>query len=90
MTEKPINIKIMELEAALDAANLENVHLQALNTLIENNNVYRAPTHIELIAPDFQIVTVGIGKDHTATILITTTDLQALQHLLGRETPNES
>ena len=90
MTEKTINTKITELEAALDAANHEHANLQALNTLIKNNRVHLAPTRIELVAPDYKIVSVGIGKDHTATILITTTDLQAMRHILGQETTNES
>lgn len=89
MTEKTIHERVTEHKAALAAVNRERADLQALSLLIDNNGVQPAPHSIDLIAPDYQIVTVGIGKDHTATILITTSDMRALHHVLGQENNDE-
>jgi hypothetical protein len=83
MTEQTIHQKIAERKAALESANRKRADLQALSILLENNGIQPAPNRIDLIAADYNVVTVGIGKDHTATILVTTTDLRALRRLLG-------
>jgi hypothetical protein len=86
MIEKPIHQKVQEAEQALADANNERATLQALALLVANNGANPAPNRIDLIAPDYKIVTVGIGRDHTATILVTEKDMKALQYLLEGDT----
>lgn len=85
MSEETIEDRIARRQAALNAAKREEADLRALATLIDNNGVAPAPRRVDFIAPDYQLVTVGIGRDHTASIYITTTDLRALRRLLGQE-----
>lgn len=88
MTEETIQDRINRRKASLDAVLREEADLRALATLIDNNGMSPAPSHVDFIAPDYQLVTVGIGRDHVASIYITTADLRELRRLLGKEEPD--
>ena len=85
MTQETITEKVQRRKAALEAANRERAVLQALDIIMSTCTAQPAPRRIDLFDPTYKIVTVGIGKDTVATILVTDDDIKALNHLLGKE-----
>ena len=83
MTEQTIQDRIAQRQEALAVARREEQNLLALRTLIDNNGLAPAPNSTRFIDPTYKCVTVGIGRDHTATLYVTQGDLDALKHLLG-------
>lgn len=83
MTQETIAQRVEQRKRALQAANLERQQLQALDILISGATPQPAPQRIDLIDPTYKVVTIGIGKDNTATLLITQSDLDALDYQLG-------
>ena len=89
MSEETIQDRIARRQAKLDEAKREEANLQALATLIKNNGHDRGPVRVTFMEPVREVL-VGIGKDHTARIMLFEDDIAALRHLLGQETTNES
>jgi len=85
MTQQTIAEKVRDRKEQLDAANRERAQLQALDILIEGCTPQPAPQRIDLIDPTYKVVTIGIGRDNTATLLVTADDMKALDALLGKE-----
>lgn len=85
MTQQTIHEKVRDRKLALSEVNAEHADLQALSILIEHNGTSPAPQRMDLIDPTYQLVTIGIGCDNTATLLVTADDLRALRALLGQK-----
>lgn len=84
MREGTIKDKINQLESALADASREIENLNALATLIRNNGHEKGPTVTRYHLPVREVL-VGIGRDHTARIMLFEDDIDALQHILGQE-----
>lgn len=85
MTQQTIAEKVRDRKDQLDAANRERAQLQAVDILWNTGEPGPAPQRIDLLDPTYQIVSVGIGKDNTVTILATADDIRALDAMLGKE-----
>lgn len=85
---KTIHDKIGACQEALDAAKIEKAQLDALALLLSTGEVQDAPNRIDFMMPA-KILTVGIGKDHTATLYLWSDDIEELSKILG-ETDNVS
>lgn len=87
MSEETIQDRIARRQAALDEAKREEENLNALATLIRNNGHDRGPARVQYMQPVREVL-VGIGKDHTARVMLFEDDIAALRHLLGQEEEN--
>lgn len=88
MSEETIQDRIARRKAKLDEAKRDEANLIALDTLIKNNGHTRGPTRVSYVEPVREVL-VGIGKNHTARVMLFEDDIAALRHLLGQETTNE-
>lgn len=89
MTEQTIHDKIEERKRALAEANNERAQLQALSILMDGNEIQDGPAATRFIER-VKCITVGIGRDHTATIYMFEDDIAAVRRLLGQEETDES
>lgn len=85
MTQQTIAEKVRQRKASLDAANNERAQLQAVDILWNTGQPSPAPKRIDLLDPTYQIVTIGVGRDNTITILATSDDIRALDSILGKD-----
>lgn len=88
MTEKTIHEKVADRQQGLADAKLERSQLEALGLLLDSVEIQDGPRRVDFIAK-VQCLTVGVGKDHTATIYMFKDDIAAVRRLLGQEEHNE-
>ncbi|MEE9311935.1 MAG: hypothetical protein V3V10_05915 [Planctomycetota bacterium] len=89
MTEKTIHEKVADRQRDLAAAKLERSQLAALDLLLDSVEIQDGPNRVSFFEK-VQCLTVGVGKDHTATIYMFKDDIAAVRRLLGQEEDNES
>lgn len=89
MTEQTIHEKVAERKRALAEANTERSQLQALSIILDSAEIQDGPNAVRFLER-VKTLTVGVGKDHTATIYMFEDDIAALRRLLGQENDNES